>query len=117
MKIHRYSLVFLGWLALLSSCAPQKTEQVIPEGILPADSMTRLLADLHIAESRLLLTGVTPDAVLPKKAYILLVLATHRTDTAVFSRSFDFYTDHPDLFAGIYAGVITEISKQQAEQK
>jgi hypothetical protein len=117
MKISRHSLLLFSLLAFIASCAPLPERENIPKGILSPDSMTHLLADLHIAESQLLLTGVTPEAVLPKKAYILLVLHTHRTDTALFSRSFDFYTEHPELFAGIYEGVITEISKKQAEKK
>jgi hypothetical protein len=77
----------------------------------------QILADVHLAESRLLLTGAGKEAVLPRKAYILEVLSGRDLDTAAFNKSYDFYASHPSLFKSVYEGVIEEIGKRQAERK
>lgn len=102
-------------LSAFFSCSRSGDEGAVPQGIIVPDSMVQILTDIHIAESRLLLSGAGQDAVLPKKAYIHEVLVNHGVDSAAFYNSFIYYTDHPHRFAAMYEEVINEISKKQAE--
>lgn len=101
---------------LFAACNPEKGTEEIPANIIPADSMVQLLADLHIAESQLLLTGVGQDARMPKSAIINQVLLNRNIDTATFHRSFEYYSNHPAIFEKVYESVTEEIGKRQAEQ-
>jgi len=102
-------------LTAFFSCSRGNEESAVPPGIIVPDSMIQLLSEIHIAESRLLLSGAGQDAVLPKKAYIREVLVNHGVDSASFYKSFVYYTDRPHRFAAMYEEVINEISKKQAE--
>jgi hypothetical protein len=116
-KMYRTFLVAIASaVVFVAACNPEKGQEEIPAEIIPPDSMVQLLADIHIAESRLLLTGAGQDARLPKSAYIHQVLQSRNIDTVAFNRSFEFYSNHPAIFEKVYEGVTEEIGKRQAEQ-
>ncbi len=103
------------WILLVTSCTSDENE--LPPGIIPPDSMISVLADVHLAESKLLLNGRYINDEKLKATYIQFVLNKSNIDTGRFNQSFTYYTAHPDHFALMYDKVMAEISKRQAEKK
>ncbi len=105
--------IFFAVLVLsLSACTPQNPAP--PQGTIPKDSMILLLAEVHVAESRILLSGEFVNNQQVKSAYMQHVLATFNVDTTRFNQSFSYYTSKPDEFEQMYEDVMEEISKRQA---
>ena len=95
----------------------ENKSEVIPPGIISKDSMISIMADIHIAESRLVVAGVIFKQKDIKSAYMRKVLSEASVDTTRFLKSFDFYAARPVVFSEMYEQVIVEISKRQAEEK
>jgi len=113
MMSFRTLLVFL---LLLAGCSNQSEE--IPPGIISKDSMISIMADIHIAEARLINAGgVVVKQKDVKSAYMRKILSEASDDTTRFLKSFDFYATHPEIFSQMYEQIIVEISKRQAEEK
>jgi hypothetical protein len=106
-------LLFLA--ASIYSCKPK--EDPVPAKVIGRDTMVNLLADLHLAEAKMLVSGKEFNSSVLKSAYLQNVLLKAKIDTARFSESFQFYATHPALFSSVYDDVITEISKRQATFK
>jgi len=104
--------IFVLIFSALVSCG--ESELKVPDEVIPRDSMIMLMADIHLAEARLLLGGGGGEM---KNKYLQNVLYKHGTDTARFNRSFNFYSAHPDYFTKMYDEVIVEISRRQAMKK
>lgn len=102
-------------IQLFMACGKKETE--IPPGVLPADQMISVLADIHIAEARLQIADVRSSNPDLKNKYVAEVLSRHKINTSLFNKSFDYYSSHPELFSQMYEKVIEEISKQQASSK
>jgi hypothetical protein len=75
------------------------------------------MADVHIAESRLVQYGYKPDNHDFRSEYMFNVMVKAGVDTTRFNESFKFYSSHPAYFHDMYEEVITEISKRQAGHK
>lgn len=99
-------------LSVAISCAP--APDIPPAGIIPQDTMISLLAEVHIAESRILLSGEFVNNQQAKSVYMHQVLLKFGVDTVRFNQSFSYYTSRPDQFELMYEQVMEEISKQQA---
>ncbi len=104
--------IFIAALLLFVSCVPESPEP--PAGTIPKDTMIALLAEVHIAESRILLSGEAVNNPQVKSAYIQNALAKFNVDTTRFNQSFSYYTSQPDEFEQMYQKVMEEISKRQA---
>lgn len=87
----------------------------IPDGIISPDSMVTIMADIHVAESRLVVAGSMGTQRDVKSAYIHQVLKKAEVDTSRFLKSFDYYSLHPEQFAELYEQIVVELSKRQAE--
>ncbi len=107
-KIIIFSLVFLA------ACTNDPNE--IPEGIVARDSMVNVMAEIHIAEARIMKAGNRSEMKDLKSAYMQQVLSNAGIDTARFRKSFDFYSTHPEIFAVMYEEVVVAISKKQAAE-
>lgn len=105
-------------LSLLVACSGNKKELTIPEGILPADSMIQLFADLHLVDAKIAEAGITDSATKANiPSYYRFVLDKYKLDTARFRKSFNFYLVHPHEMNDMYTKVLDELSKRQAENQ
>ena len=114
-KFRKSRFLFVSLLALIVSCSPKEVPP--PNGTIPPDSMIKVLADVHLAESRLLLNGKYAGVDSLKATYIQHVLIQIGTDTGRFNKSFAYYASKPEQFSEMYDKVMAEISKRQAEKK
>ena len=102
-------------IILATSCSEKDLD--IPAEMIPRDSMIEILADVHIAESRLIQDGYKPNNQVFKSEYIQHVLNKDGVDSTRFNKSFLFYSAAPGYFQDMYEDVITEISKKQAKAR
>jgi len=107
--------IFIFALIFLTGC--RKSTEEIPRGIISRDSMIFIMADIHIAEARIMKSGSKSSNRDLRSAYMQKVLTKSGVDTARFRKSFDYYSLHPEIFAEMYEDVVVVISKKQAESK
>ncbi len=77
--------------------------------------MVLIMANIHVAESRMVVSGSMGTQRDIKSVYVQQVLLQANVDTARFLKSFDFYSLHPELFAEMYEQVVDELSSRQAD--
>ncbi len=97
----------------MSACRSSTPE--IPKDIIQPDSMVIIMADIHVAESRMVVSGSMGTQRVVKSVYLQQVLLKANVDTARFLKSFDFYSLQPELFAEMYEQIVVELSSRQAE--
>lgn len=105
--------ILFFYIIFVAGCRISDT--ALPKGIIPRDSMVTIMADIHIAESRLIKAGSSALQRDVKSAYLQQVLLSAGVDTSRFLKSFDYYSIHPGVFAEMYEDVVVEISKKQAD--
>ena len=98
---------------LIFSCNNPK--ESVPGNLLVPDSMVSILVDIHLAEA---VAGVTRiDDVQSFKAHELYpaIYKSHKTDSATFHNSFNYYMKHPEKLEAIYDKVLNELSRRESE--
>lgn len=108
--------IFFLTLSLFLACSTEKPTEKIPPEIIPFDSMVTVMADIHIAETRMLMSGL-PDSTAKTKqsSHYKFVFEKNKIDSAHFKKSFEYYSLHVSLMNNLYDKVIDELSKRQAE--
>ena len=101
-------------LYFLLSCR-SKNHISIPAGILPPDSMTVLLADVHIlqASAQLGYSQNIKDTSL-QLAYRSLWKKHNLTEDS-YNKNMIFYCDHPKLLDSVYEKVLGNLNQRKAE--
>jgi hypothetical protein len=88
---------------------------VIPDSVLPQDTMAAVLVDMQILEALKVKAGITDslsrDSMLVEYA---LIFKKHHMNQEQFEQSLDFYKANPRLLEGIYDKTINELSRLQA---
>jgi uncharacterized protein DUF4296 len=115
MRVYYKFLPLLFFVCILYSCIPEQ-EQVIPSEIIRPDTMAELMANIHIAESTIMLNRINDRQTERNAVYIRSVLDDNGIDTSRFRNSFDYYTLHPALFSEIYDKVIEKLNEKKALQ-
>jgi hypothetical protein len=102
-------------LILLAGCKQPLPD--IPSDVLPTEKMVKIIADMHIAdavaETKKAQEG--KDNVALTNEYYKQIYKIHNVSEEDFKRSYKFYEDNPGWMDQVYKGVITELSKKQAE--
>ena len=111
----RFSFILILFLCGFYSCS--KNGGTIPEGVIPKDTMISVMADIHLAESRLMMSGKYAQNTNLKSTYMQEVLHRSNIDTSRLQKSFSYYSSQPELFSEMYDKVMEEISKRQATAK
>ncbi len=101
-------------LYLLLSCK-SKNQVSIPADILPSDSMTVLLADVHVLQSAAQLgySQNIKDTSL-QLAYQSLWKKHNLTENS-YNKNMLFYCNHPKLLDSVYEKVIGNLNQRKAE--
>lgn len=117
MGLLKTSRTFFFYFSLILFVSCSNKDVSIPPEILPQDSMIQIMANVHLAESRLLMSGRYVNNEALKSAYIQKVLSESNISAERFQSSFAYYTSRPELFSEMYNKVMEEISRRQAEKK
>jgi hypothetical protein len=113
--VKKYFSILL--ICILFSCGRNNGQA--PEGILPKDTMVRILIDIHIAEARLKQRGsATPDSLMAafQKAKEEILKRNH-TNLEVFKKSYDYYMINLNGMDEIYSAIVDSLSFREARGK
>ena len=105
----------LAFLVLLTACVEGAKETKRPDDVLPENRMVGLLTRAHILEAQIQVRRFQADS--SKKAFDRLWDSTARklkTDTATFTRSFNWYAAHVPELDHIYEAVVDSIGVEES---
>ncbi len=108
-----------GWylLSLLLLLGCQAPEDQKPDDLIPEDRMADILTEVHLAESQTsrLSLGSTDSSRVAYKHIETKLFRKMKVDTAVYSRSFIFYSSHPKYLERIYQNVVDQLKKKTGQ--
>lgn len=114
MKLNKH-FIFICILFWASSCG--KSEEKIPDHVIPIEQMAGILADIELAEVILgyhLDTIDYFDSILVGR-YYADIFRHHRIQGSSFSESWKFYQNHPTLGEMLYEQTINKLRKQEEQ--
>ncbi|MFN8155166.1 MAG: DUF4296 domain-containing protein [Bacteroidia bacterium] len=100
---------------ILCSCSKPKVE--VPANIIPADTMVRILTDMHLVEAAIQMRNLSGHDSLHTEAFgrYKFVMEKYKISREQFEKSFRWYSSEPQLFARMYDSVIVHLSEGQAK--
>jgi len=99
------AVVFLG-LALVAC----KTDDR-PEGLMEREEFKETLLDAQLIEARLNHEMILEQMkTLPVEKYYEELFEKHQVTKEKFEKTFNYYTEHPDLLKEIYDEIMTELT-------
>ena len=102
---------------LFLGCQKQK-EEIIPVEIISLDTMSMIIADMHIVESISNFRGMmdTPESKKIEEQYSG-IFSNYKITPERFRKSYDYYLETPERMDKVYVLVLEQLSKIQAELK
>ena len=104
-------------MLLLFACSPQ--QPVPPDNTLSTEQMSKILAEMHIADA-IAASGLqlNQDSINQKAInYREFIYTKYRTNHSQFMSSFAFYKQNPALMDSIYTEVVTRLSNKETEYR
>lgn len=115
--MHRHKsprlLVPLTLLSLFIGCAPVDEK---PDNLIPADKMANVLAEIHIAESKVSRLNIrsTDSANVVYKRLERGIFKKFAVDTSAYNKSYAYYSSHPAELEALYQQVVAKLQKQSS---
>jgi hypothetical protein len=106
-------LLFSILLFSLLSCSEEKIN--IPPGVFSQQEMTKILSDIHLAQSSLNIKSQTDTTTYSISDYTALILKQHKVSKTDFLASLKFYSENPELLKQVYDSIITNLTKMEGE--
>lgn len=107
--------LFLPIIAVaLLGCSEEKAK--LPAGLLPPAKITSILADIHIAESRVELMHVSPDTA--EAAFNQLqaeIFKKHHVSEAEFTKTYKYYLDNINALDKVYEGLVDTLTMREVK--
>lgn len=109
--------LFLLSTMLLFACS--RPEVIVPESVIPRDTMISILSDMHLAEAAIQLRNMGSGDTARAESYARYryVFKKHNISIGQFRQSFAFYRSQPEYFNKMYKEVITRLSEIQAKEQ
>ena len=96
----------------LLGCGDKKAK--LPAGLLPPDKITSILADIHIAESRVELMHVSPDtANVVFRRLELDIFKKHKVSEPEFTKTYNYYLEHIGALDKVYEGLVDTLTMRE----
>ena len=95
-------------LIVIGGCKPK-----IPENIIQPDKIGLVLYDIHIVDGYIASIPKADSAKKVSAAYYKGVYKKFAIDSALFTKSMDYYYNHPDELSKIYEGVTASLKKSK----
>ena len=114
MKTKFILSIYMGLCGIFLSCSSNKPQ--VPASVIQPDKMQSILTDLHMVEGKLILLRAPQDSL--KKAahiYYASVYDKHEITHKEFSKSFDWYQEHPELMMEFYDVIIEQLEEAEAK--
>ncbi|GAB2597099.1 DUF4296 domain-containing protein [Spirosoma areae] len=105
-----WRLLLSGWL--IAACT--NPEDKPPEGLIDEEQMAELLTEIHIAEARVSRLGLRSidSSNLAYKHIESQLFKKFRVDTAIYRKSYIFYSSHPGDMERVYKKVTEKLKKK-----
>ena len=121
-RTNNYLLLGISILILLFSiqCQTEGRNGVhpVPAGLIPADSMVRILVDVHLIESSLkTIHTKKQDNERYTDSYYHTLFEKHHITREQFLHSLEYYERDAKMLEKIYEDVIIELSKLESQAK
>lgn len=87
-----------------------------PEGLIPADTMVFVAADLHLIES-MKTHGVLPDVERDYSAYVKGVFTKYKMNESRYKTSIEYYNSQPQELLLIYEKVLELYAQKEIQLK
>ncbi len=114
---HLLILIAAFGIIAFYSCSGEKKE-VIPDYVLPKDTMVMIVADYHLIEAELTHTrGRGKDVNKLRDHYYAALFDRYNIDQETLNKNFDYYKDRLEELQGIYQDVVTRLSYMESEEK
>jgi len=116
-SVFKFKNIFLlVVMVLLFSCSSNESANV-PPTILSKEKMAALLMDVHILEAsmNLNISNEIREANENREEIMLAVLKKNDVTKQQYEESFQFYSEHPELFGDVYKLVLVYLSELQAK--
>lgn len=115
MKSLLYRLLFTVWMLLALASCSSKTEK-LPADILSKEQMSAVFIDLHLLDASMSVKKMLGmDANTYYQEQYAIILQSHQLTRQKFEKSFNYYCQHPKLLEPVYAKVLEELSKKEAQ--
>ncbi|WP_225986825.1 DUF4296 domain-containing protein [Rufibacter sp. LB8] len=87
-----------------------------PQDMLPEDTMTNILLDIHLTEARIGRTILHQDTAKATFRFASKdILKKHGVSDSAFRHSYDFYLKHPAEMDKLYERIIDSLSLQESK--
>ena len=108
-------ILILGFVLLFCfSC--KQSEIVIPNDVIPFDTMVQVLSDVQQSEVAILFLRNKNAVDVPKpEGLYKFILNQHKITAEEFDKSFKFYSGQTQLMEKLYAAIIEELTKRQVQ--
>ena len=105
--------LFLAFCSVaLLGCSEEKAK--LPADLLPPAKITSILADIHIAESRVELMRVSPDtANVVFKRLQKDIFKKHKVSEAEFTKTYNYYLDNIGALDKVYEGLVDTLTMRE----
>lgn len=109
------SLLIILLTGFALSCSKPKV--VMPAEVIPADTMVKILSDMHLAEAAIQMRNLSGHDSLRSEAFgrYKYIFEKYKVSATDFEKSFKWYSGEPELFSKIYDSVIVHLSEGQAK--
>ena len=104
--------VFASIVFFVLACNPKESA---PGNLLPPDSMVSILVDIHLAEAAAGVTRINDVQSFKAQELYPVIYKSHKTDSATFHTSFNYYLKNPKQLEAIYDKVLNELSRRESE--
>jgi len=93
---------------LMGACRPG-----IPKDIIQPQAIRSVLYDIHVVDGFITTIPVPDSARIVSAAYYKAVYKKHGVDSALYTRSMNYYYDHPEDLTEIYKDVTEKLKKSK----
>lgn len=111
MKLNLLFLLLTSFF--LAACSKEIKK---PEGLIPADTMVLVAADLHLIES-MKTHGVLPDLERDYSAYVKGVFSKYKMNESRYKTSIEYYNSQPQELLVIYEKVLELYAQKEVQLK
>lgn len=111
---HNFSIIIL--LAVLFGACSEKEQ--VPDHIIPQSQMTNMMIQIHLLEAKIKRLGISQDsAKVVYNHFESILLKDAGLDSLTYFSSYDYYSDHPKLFAQVYTAVTDSLMEMESKEK
>ncbi|HSZ25826.1 MAG TPA: DUF4296 domain-containing protein [Cytophagaceae bacterium] len=109
--------LFISILSILLFSCKEKP-LVIPDNILTKDKMVGVLIDVHLLEAIISGKNISRDSsILLYSLYEKNLFRKHNITDSIYRKSFEFYSNQPDLINTIYLQVVDSLSLREGQNR